>query len=134
MTRMPEPIVFVSHFRIKEGKLDALKRSYQESVQRLRSEKQRTLLFLGFIDKDERRVTFVHAFADSESMDLHFEGSDERTRAAYELIEPEGWEIYGTPSDRALEVMRREATSAGVALRHQPASLGGFIRYIATAG
>ena len=130
MTRMPEPIVFVSHFRIKEGKLDALKRSYQESVQRLRSEKPRTLLFLGFIDKDESRVTFVHAFADAHALDLHFEGAGERARAAYELIEPEGWEFYGTPSDRVLEAMRREAAAAGVPLVHQPAYLGGFMRYL----
>jgi len=130
MTRMPEPIVFVSHFRVREGKLEPLKQGFQANVQRLRSEKPRTLLFLGFFDESTHRVTFVHAFADAHALDLHFEGAGERTRAAYELIEPEGWEFYGTPSDRVMDAMRREAAAAGVPLLHQPAHLGGFVRYI----
>ena len=127
---MSMPIVFISHFRIKEGKLDALTRGYEESAQRLRSEKPRTLLFLGFFSEETRRVTFVHAFADAQALDLHFEGAAQRSRAAYEMIEPEGWEFYGTPSDRVLEAMRREAAAAGVPLVHQPAYLGGFMRYL----
>jgi hypothetical protein len=34
-------------------------------------------------------------------MDRHFEGSDERAPAAYELVEPVGWEFFGRPSDEA---------------------------------
>ena len=66
---------------------------------------------------DARAVTFVHAFGDAEAMDLHFEGAEERARAAYELLEPDGWEIYGRPSKQALESMRRSADSFGVDLR-----------------
>jgi hypothetical protein len=61
-------------------------------------------------------------------MDLHFEGADERARAAYEVLEPEGWEIYGTPSDQVLESMRQAAASAGVPLIVEPDYAGGFLR------
>jgi hypothetical protein len=43
-------------------------------------------------------------------------------------MEPRGWEIYGTPSDRVLKMMRQEAASAGVSLSVQPDYLTGFLR------
>lgn len=61
-------------------------------------------------------------------MDLHFEGAADRSKAAYELFEPDGWEIYGSPSTAALGMIERDAAEAGVALTVQPGSLGGFLR------
>ena len=48
--------------------------------------------------------------------------------AAYQYLEPRGWEIYGRPSDTALGSMREAATGAGVPLTVLPAHLGGFLR------
>ena len=125
---MSQPIVFVSHFRVKEGKLEGARRPWQEASRRLEEEKPRTLVFLGYLDRDGTHVTMVHVFADADSMDLHVEGAGERSTAAYEFVEPEGFEIYGTPSDRVLEMLRREAATAGVTLTHQPENLVGFLR------
>ena len=61
-------------------------------------------------------------------MDLHFEGSDERSAAVYEFVEPDGFEIYGRPSDEALETMRQAADGSGVSLTVRPEHLGGFLR------
>lgn len=124
---MSEPIVFISHFKVKEGKLGGLKQRFREVTKQLDAEKPRTLVFLAYVDEDGTQVTFVHVFADAESMDLHVQGAEERTRVAYEFVEPEGFEIYGTPSDRVLEMMRQAATS-GAELIVQSEHLGGFIR------
>jgi hypothetical protein len=61
-------------------------------------------------------------------MDLHIEGAGERARAAYELIEPMGWEIYGQPSSAALGAMRAAAATAGVRLSVLPERVAGFLR------
>jgi hypothetical protein len=61
-------------------------------------------------------------------MDLHFEGSDERTAAVYEYVEPDGFEIYGRSSDQALETMQQAAAGSGVSLVVQSEFLGGFLR------
>jgi hypothetical protein len=61
-------------------------------------------------------------------MDAHFEGADERAAAAYQFLEPRGWEVYGTPSDRAMETLRQAATSAGASLTVLPEHLDGFLR------
>lgn len=125
---MSEPIVFISRFRIKEGKEDDIRRQFEERAGAIEAEKPQTLVFLSYVDRDARAVTFVHAFGDAGAMDLHFEGAEERARAAYKLLEPDGWEIYGRPSEQALESMRRSADSFGVNLRVQPEYVAGFLR------
>ena len=125
---MAHPIVFISHFTIKPGKLADLKLLAQEVATRLEAEKPRTLVFLHYLDDDGTQVTFVHMFADPEAMDLHFGGAQERSRVASEFMDPNGWEIYGRPSDAAIGTMRQAATSAGVPLTIHPEYLAGFVR------
>ncbi|MCD6020963.1 MAG: hypothetical protein K0R20_673 [Actinomycetia bacterium] len=123
-----EPVVFISHFGIKEGMLEDLRQLSEEVIDKLREEKARTVLYLAYLDDEGTEVSFLHAFPDAESMDLHFEGVDERVKAAYQYIEPRGWEIYGRPSGAALESMRQAAEGAGVSLTVLPDHLGGFLR------
>jgi hypothetical protein len=125
---MSEPVVFISHFRVKEGKLDELKRLAADVERNLHEDKPRTVGWLVYLDESGTKVTFVHCFPDAHSMDLHFEGSDERTAAVYEFVEPDGFEIYGSPTDQALETMQQAATGSGVSLRVQAERLGGFLR------
>ena len=125
---MSEPVVFISHFKIKEGKLDDLQRLTGEVESSLREEKPQTAAWLVYRDEEGTKVSFVHCFPDARSMDVHFEGSDERSAAVYEFVEPDGFEIYGLPSDEALETMRQAAAGSGVSLTVQPEHLVGFLR------
>ncbi len=70
---MSEPVVFISHFAIKEGMLDDLRRLSADVMSRLRSEKPRTVVFLAYLDEQGTEISFLHTFPDAESMDLHFE-------------------------------------------------------------
>lgn len=125
---MPEPIFFLSHFRIKEGQLDVVRQLTSEVAARLQAEKPQTLLFLSYLDADGGTISFLHGFANAESMDLHFAGADERSRTAYQYLEPLGWEVYGNPSSAALETLRQAADSTGVPLAPHPEYLAGFLR------
>ena len=125
---MSEPVVFISHFKVKEGKVDELRRLAGEVERSLREDKPRTAAWLVFLGEDATHVSFVHCFPDADSMDLHFEGSDERSAAVYEFVEPDGFEIYGKPSDEALATMRQAAAGSGVSLRVLPDHIGGFLR------
>lgn len=125
---MSEPVVFISHFAIKEGTLGDLRRLSEEIIESLRQDKPRTVLYLAYLNAEGTKVSFLHAFPDAESMDLHFEGADERAKAAYQYLEPRGWEIYGRPSESAMGSMREAAAGAGVPLTVLPDHLGGFLR------
>jgi len=125
---MPDPVFFLSRFHIKEGRLTAVRQMMSHASAGIQAEKPRTLLFLAYMDADGGRISFLHAFADADSMDQHFVGSEERSRAAYEDIEPLGWEVYGRPSSAALDTLRQAAESAGVSLAVHPEYLAGFLR------
>lgn len=125
---MTEPVAFISHFRIKEGKLEAYRQLQRDVGSQMQEALPRTLVFLIFLSEDQRRMTAIHVFADAESMDRHFEDAEERASRAYEVLEPLGWEVYGRPSGSAMEVLRRAASGAGVPLTVEPEFTAGWLR------
>ena len=125
---MSEPVFFLSHFRIKEGGLEAVTDLARQVASALHAEKPRTVLFLSYIDAAGKVISFLHAFPDAEAMDIHSLGSDKRANAAYEYVEPLGWEVYGKPSDAALDNLRQAAASSGVTLTVHPVYAAGFLR------
>jgi len=124
---MSGPIVFISHNKIKEGQLDAFRGVNQEALQRLKEQKPGTLAQLAYLGEDGAEVSFIHLFPDAGAMDLHFEGAQERAKRAYEFMQPLSMEIYGSPSDGVLEMMKQIAES-GVSVRIDADHLGGFLR------
>jgi len=123
-----EPIVFISHFGLKDGALEGFREMQREAVPQLEADKPRTLAFLYYLDEAGSEISIVHLFADADSMDAHFEGAAERAGRAYEYLVPRGWEIYGRPSPTALETMRRSAATAAVPLTLRPTYEAGFLR------
>lgn len=124
---MSGPIVFISKFRVKEGKLDDFRRFYQAGAESIKADKPGTVVFLAYLNENATNVTIIHVFPDASSMDLHVQGADERSKAAYEFIEPAGLELYGTPSEGVLEMMR-QIDGSGVPLTVRPEHLGGYLR------
>ena len=124
---MSEPIVFISTHRIKEGNLDGFTQLSREITPLIEAGKPQTVFFHAYLNEEGNEVTIVHVFPDADAMDLHFQGADERSAKALEFIEPQRFEIYGTPSDQVLAAMRAE-TGPGVDLLLRPQYLGGFIR------
>jgi hypothetical protein len=123
---MSAPIVFISHFRVKD--LAAYERMAPEVVRRLQAEKPQTAAFLHYLDREDSRLTIVHLFADAEAMDRHLEGAETRAEQAWQVMEREAWEIYGPASDQAQTTMRRQAESAGVPLTAHAENIAGFVR------
>lgn len=124
---MSEPIVFISHHKIKEGMLDGFKQWSRQVYPQIEASTPGTVAHLGYLNEEGTEVSFIHVFPDAEAMDLHMEGVDERSKKAYEFIEPQAFEIYGRPSDQVLEMMKQVAGS-GAALIVQPQHLGGYLR------
>jgi quinol monooxygenase YgiN len=125
---MSGPVMFISHFAVRENRSEDLRRLSESIRAELEADKPGTVLYLMYLDAEASTFTVAHCFPDAEAMDRHFEGSDERTAAAFELIEPQRWEIYGQASDGALETMRHAAEAAHVPLTLRPEFVGGFIR------
>jgi hypothetical protein len=124
---MPGPIVFISHNRVKAGRLDELRQLSRTVFDGIEADKPGTATFLGFVSADGLEVSFIHVFADADGFERHVEGSDERSAAADELIESRSVEIYGDASESVMQLFRQMAT-AGVTLTIRSDTLGGFVR------
>ena len=124
---MSEPIVFISHNKMKEGKLDAFIEFNQDGFLLIREQKPATVALLAYAGEDGGEVSFVHVFPDAEAMDIHFQGADERSKRAYEFMQPISMEVYGSPNDGVLEMMKQIAES-GVTVSIDTDHLGGFLR------
>jgi hypothetical protein len=109
-TPMSQPIVFISHGKVKDGKLEGLIPLLRDREKRLEAEKPRTLASLAYLGNDGQ-LTIFHIFADADSFDLHLQGAEERLRGFEEFAESGGLEIYGTPSDMGMSAMGQSVAS-----------------------
>ena len=123
-----EPVVFISHFDVKPGHLHFFQGLWDSMVIELERMKPRTVAYLGFQNDGGGSVTIVHVFPDADGFAAHVTGADERSRQAYEHIEPAGWEVYGPAPEEILAQLGESALAAGVDLAIQPKRLGGFLR------
>jgi len=124
---MDEPIVFISHNRIKPGLFEDFDRYYRESLPSIESGKPDTLVQLTFVSDDLTEVSIVRVFPDAQALDMQLQGADIRSKKAYQLIDPIGIEIYGVPGSFAMEMMKKVAGS-GIQVKIMPRYIGGFIR------
>jgi hypothetical protein len=125
---MPAPIVFISRFRVVEGRRDDWAASFAGFIDVIAESKPRTALQAAYLDRSGSETRIVHVFPDPAALTLHFEGSDERSSSISDLIEMAGFEVYGQAPDAAIDQLRREAASAGVTLDLFPDPIGGFLR------
>ena len=124
---MSQPLVFISRHKVKEGQLDELKKSFDENVPVLQSEKPGTVLFYAYLNQAETEIRFVHVFPDAEAMDAHLVGAAERSADSMRFLQPVSFRVFGKPSEQALEMLR-ESSESGAELTIIPNPVGGFIR------
>lgn len=125
---MSDAIVFISHSRVRDGKVDQLREFMTTGIPLLEAGKPRTLALLPYLSEDETELAIIHVFANADAFDAHLEGVAERAGAADEVIEITRYEIFGRPNPSALGLMRAAAATRGVQLRVDFDYLAGFLR------
>jgi len=122
------PIVFISHHKIKEGKVEEFREAYRQASKTLEAEKPRTVGFLHYLDEDESEVTSIHVVPDAEAMEEHLAGVGGRAGKAAEFLEFGRIEIYGEPSEKAMEAMEKSTSQIGIDLTVKPEFVSGYLR------
>jgi len=121
------PIVFISHFKIKEGKLEDVKQLSENVSKFIEANKPGTAVFLQFTNADGTELSIIHVFPDADAFDKHNEGAGERSNKAFEVIIPTRREIYGLPSDQAMAILTPPEGS-GIIFKQMPELAAGYIR------
>jgi hypothetical protein len=111
---MVDPFIFVQTAPIKEGRLEGYKTDFKDTVALVADREPRILHFASYINEEGTEQTVVQVHPDAESMRFHMQ-------IAAQHIEERGprnldfsrmrIEVYGTPTEPVLELMRELAGS-----------------------
>jgi quinol monooxygenase YgiN len=124
---MPEPIVFISHQKIKDGKFDAYVQYYRDTVKMVEQTKPQTLANLGYANADGTEFTIVQVYADAEAMETHMRGMGDAAKKAFEFVQVYRVEVFGKPTDMVMGIMQ-QMVGSGVEFKITPQAIGGFMR------
>lgn len=108
-----EPIVYIDRSRIRPGKLEELKPAIEDLVEFIEAREPQLLSYGFHLDEDEYRMTVVAVHPDAASVEFHMDVGGEAFRDFADLIQMDGIEVYGEPTDRMLEQLEEKARALG---------------------
>jgi len=131
---MTEPVVYVSTWKIKEGKVDAYARFHERLANTVRDLEPRVAAFLAFANDDGTEVTGIHVFSDADALERHMGVLAEQMGVLAEdiglvtdLLAPGHIDVYGNRAERAL-AMDRPLEDSGLPFTVKTRFVGGFTR------
>jgi hypothetical protein len=125
---MTQPIVFVTRSRVKEDLLEEFDSFFRERVPVISYGDPGIVALLSYLSVDGRELHIVHLFPHADAFDAHLNGAEESAKLAGHYLEGLAWEIYGAPSEEALQGLQARAVENGVDITVYPDNFGGYLR------
>ena len=127
---MSDPIVFVDTSEIREGKLEELRRAVAELAEFVDANETETISYQVFFSDDDRQMTVLQVHPDSASMERHMEVAGPVFAKFADLLVLRTIDIYGSPSEKVVEQLRRKAELLGTASVTVHERQAGFARFV----
>jgi hypothetical protein len=108
-----DPIVVIDSSEIREGRIDELRTALTELVEFVEANEAEPIAYSIYIDEEGSRMTVLQIHPSSASVELHMRLAGPAFRKFTELVVLSRVDIYGTPSDALLELMRQKAELLG---------------------
>jgi hypothetical protein len=126
---MPGPFIFIATNRLRDGRFDAEQQRVPGLSSFIEASEPRLISFNEYVNESRSEVAVVQVHPDAVSMEFHMGVVGDRAREAYAqtLEATTGIQVFGTPTENILRMLRQQAGS-GVPLSSYPHHLGGFTR------
>jgi quinol monooxygenase YgiN len=126
---MSEPFIFIGTHTIREGKLQDFRKQWLELLEVVEAKEPRLIAFNAYVNESGTELTVVQVHPDADSMLFHMQVARDHISEAYQSVleKTKRIDVYGKPSDTALEMIRQLAASE-VPLSVKANHLGGFTR------
>ena len=131
---MSGPLIVVDTSEIREGRLEDLRAAVAEMATFVREHEPDPISYQVFFSADERRMTVVQIHPDAASMERHMDVAREVFAPFAELLDLRTVDVYGEPSAKILDQLRRKAQLLGTASVEVHDLKAGFVRIEAPAG
>jgi quinol monooxygenase YgiN len=112
---MSAPLIVISRFKVKEGRLEDFKEYYQKIVDIIEANEPQMVAFHGFLNEAGTEMTSIQVHPDTESMDRHMrvlrDNWDESFSQYAQLVQQTAIEYFGTPPASALSLQLQEGVT-----------------------
>jgi hypothetical protein len=123
-----EPLVYIDHSDIREGRLEDLKAGVRRLVDFVETNEPQLVSYGFHIDDQAAEMTVVAIHPDSASLEFHMEVAGTEFRRLADMITLRRIEVYGRPSGRAIEYLRQKAEVLGGGSVLAIERFAGFVR------
>ena len=127
---MSGSIVIVDTSDIREGKLEELRRAVAELAEFVEANETETISYQVFFGDGDGQMTVLQIHPDSASMERHMEVAGPVFAKFADLLVLRTIDIYGSPSEKVLELLRRKAELLGTATVAVHDRQAGFARFV----
>lgn len=111
---MAQPFIWIGIHKIKEGKAEELKRMLKAFPDFIEENEPRLLAFNFYLNEEENQVAVVQIHPDADSFEFHMKVAGEHISQSYGFLEETlSTQMYGTPSERVLEMVEQFRQEAG---------------------
>lgn len=110
---MAEPIVYLDRSKVAAGRLAELKAAIARLAAFIEDSEPQLMAYNVYFDDDGATMTVVHVHPDAASLDRHLKVVAAKLPAFAGLLEMEGIEIFGRPSEQALSQLHAKAQLLG---------------------
>ncbi len=124
---MSQPFIFIGTYRVREERLEEYRKICTELVDLVETNEPRMIAFNIYLDERASKTSIVQIHPDAASMEFHMKVVAEHIASAFDYLETESMQVYGTASDDLLDVIR-QFTEPGVPLTVVPIHEVGFTR------
>ena len=127
---MSQPLIYVDKSEVREGALDELKKAIADLADFIESHEPQIVSYSVYFSRDGSQMTVVHVHADPASLDFHMDVAGPRFGPFAELLTLSSIEIFGKPSEKALEQLEDKVRRLGGEVTVHPPHAG-FGRFAA---
>lgn len=127
---MSVPFIFIGTHTLREGKAEGFEKFFREFCESVvEANEPRVISFNGYVNDEGTEASVVQVHPDADSMLFHMQLiSDHIERSYAEFLDAtKGIQVFGTPNDQTLDMMRQLSTS-GAPLSVKARHIGGFTR------
>jgi quinol monooxygenase YgiN len=110
---MSEVLVYIDRSEIRPESVPELREGVAELVEFIEAREPQLLTYGFYIDETNRRMTVISVHPDSASLERHLEVGGPAFRKLAPLLTLTSIEVYGQPSERALEGLKQKAQALG---------------------
>lgn len=111
---MTDDVIFVGTFTIPRDRTEEWRVAIVDMIDFVKANSPRLISFNAYVNEDASEGTVIYHHPDSDSLEQHLEVAASRINVGQQMVRVTRIDVYGAPSERLVERMRRFSEAGGL--------------------